>query len=149
MRPNLQSVALLSVWFAVILHLWWAVLVAAYRPPLHTTPLHALYRLMGHSQPALASLLIIVATLALAGIFWRYDQPVRRIALLVPQQIVLGISAAGALRAMYLGRFADGAPRAHSFIMADQAPMVLAFATHSMTILFLALVFVRWPNGVP
>lgn len=126
---------LLGVWFAIALHLLWAGLLLGSSAPRQTTGIWALSQLFPNRY-GLALILLTVAACALGGLF--REPSTGKILLLVPQQIVLGISAAGAVRAMVLGEFADGVQRHHAFLIADQAPVVLALLVHSMTILFLA-----------
>ena len=52
----------------------------------------------------------------------------------LPQQLVLLVSAFGALTAMATGTFADGALRPVSFIVADQSPIVLVTIFHILSV---------------
>ena len=55
---------------------------------------------------------------------------------LIPQEIVLSISAAGALKAMWTGSFADGVLRSNVFIAADQVYSVILAIGHALAIIF-------------
>lgn len=136
LRPSLHSIALFGVWYAVLLHLTWAGLLFASAVPEHVTGVHALSQLFPN-RIGLAIILLTVAACAVGGILLR-RLSVTKILLLCPQQLLLGVSAAGALHAMWVGHFADGVPRPHIFIIADQMPQVLALVIHSLTMLFLA-----------
>ncbi len=53
----------------------------------------------------------------------------------MPQQILLMMSAAGAVESMWLGQFADGVLRPHTFIIADQIYSILAAIGHTVAII--------------
>ena len=128
---------MMGVWYAIVLHFVWAGLVlTTNNAPRHATAVASVAELF----PAKAGLAIVFATVAFCALLSIYQKRITglKIALLVPQQLILGVSAAGALRAMYLGHFADGVPRPHGFIIADQLPAVLALLVHSATIIYLA-----------
>jgi len=128
----------MGVWFAVGLHLLWAsLLLAGSEAPKHATALYALAELFP-AKTGLAIILVTVAWCAMYGIVKHKLSVAARVMLLTPQQILLGISAAGALRAMILGHFADGVARPHTFLIADQSPAILALMIHTATILYLA-----------
>jgi hypothetical protein len=134
--------ALMGVWFAVLLHGLWASLLLFSDDPKNVTAIAALAELFP-AKTGLAIVLIAVASCASYGIL-RDSGPVgSRVMLLLPQQLVLGVSAAGALRAMWIGQFADGIDRPVTFLIADQSPAVLALLIHSATIVYLALTH-RW-----
>lgn len=130
--------ALMGVWFAVMLHLLWAGLLLFSENPLHITAMYALAWLFP-MRFGLAIVLVSVAACATYGIMRHSASVGARTMLLLPQQLVLAISAAGAARAMWLGAYADGVPRSHFFIVADQAPAIFAMFIHSATIIYLAL----------
>lgn len=152
-KPGAAS-ALMGVWFAVGLHLLWALLLNLNATPLQVTSVHSLAELFPNPH-GLSIVLLSVAGCALYGILKQGGTVMTRVLLLLPQQIVLAISASGAIKAMLVGHFADGVARSHTFLIADQAPAVLALLIHSATILYLAL-SERWvmkslavmPNGV-
>jgi hypothetical protein len=103
------------------------------------TALAALYRYMDH--PYLLILTLFgVAVLALLAVFSR---GLIYVWLLIPQQIVLMMSAAGAITAVYLSHFADGVERARIFIAADQIPVVLAALGHTAAIIALVVARTR------
>lgn len=128
---------LMGVWFAVALHFTWAATLFATPSARKTTGIWALSQLFPN-RFGLALLLVVVASCATASLFLRLS--LAKILLLAPQQIFLGISAAGAIRAMVLSHFADGVTRPAGFLVADQVPVVLALLIHSATIAYLAFV---------
>lgn len=133
---------LTGVWFAVTLHTVWACLLFVNGDARHATALYSLARLWP-ARIGLALVLLAVAACATYALLRVRAVALSRILLLIPQQLVLGVSAAGAVRAMVLGHFADGIARPTAFIVADQLPAVLALFAHSATIVCLALVR-RW-----
>lgn len=132
----------MGVWFAVLLHLTWAMLLLFSEAPKNVTAVSALAELFPDSR-GLIIVLIAVAGCATYGILRRNGTVGARVALLLPQQIALAISAIGAVQAMILARFPDGVERSHAFLIADQMPAILALLIHSATIVYLALVH-RW-----
>jgi hypothetical protein len=63
-------------------------------------------------------------------------QPSQRLSILgfVPQQVLLAIASLGALTAVYQGHYADGVVRPYSFILADQAPVILTLVLHTIAV---------------
>ena len=134
-----DDLALMVVWYAVALHLIWAICLFVSPAALHATAVAGPARLFPN-RFGLAILLIAVASVAVISLFLKRLTP-EKILLLVPQQLMLGLSAAAALSAMSHGHFADGVTRPHTFLVADQIPTVLALVFHSATIVILALAF--------
>jgi hypothetical protein len=131
-----------AVWAAVLLHLTWCVLLLL--PDTHApgaTPVYEVVRLAGSPWRA-AVLLGSVALTAMWGALRRLP-PGLKIYFLLPQQLVLGISAAGSILAMYNSHYADGVPRAASFIIADQLAVVLTWMFHTLAILYLYAIHTR------
>jgi hypothetical protein len=123
----------IMILFAVSLHLIWGVLLWRSDAPLGVTAIEALHRytsLLGLGHYGLSVLVTTVAVLALIGTI---VHP-RHFYLLMPQQIVLMMSAAGAVQAMWLGQFADEVLRPSAFIAADQMYTVLAALGHTVAI---------------
>lgn len=135
-RRKLEPATMLGVWFAVALHTVWVITLLIGSPPKNVTGVHSLAELFPNRY-GLAIILAVVAACATGGIFHRAG--LAKILLLTPQQLVLGLSAAGAVNAMIVGHFADGVARPQLFLVADQTPVVLALLVHSATILYLAL----------
>lgn len=123
--------ASLMILFAVALHLWWTLMIALDAAALHATGVASLYRYI-HHRDVLAAVIGAAAVMALSGLFVRASWMVL---LLVPQQVILMMSAAGAIDAMWLAQFADGVIRPRAFIAADQMYSVLAAIGHTMAII--------------
>lgn len=81
----------------------------------------------------LAVLLIVVALLAVFPM-WRPQRGLRTIGYAIPQQIVLTFAAGTAVAAMINSTFPDGVARPRAFIVADQAPAVMAAIFHTIAI---------------
>lgn len=129
----------LAIWTAIILHLIWVtLLVIPGTRAGNSTPVHEVVVLAGGELPAAAAL----ATVALAALYGttRSMSARSKILLVLPQQLLLGISAAGAILAMYHSHYADGVMRSGTFIVADQLAIVLAWLSHTAAVLFLVLI---------
>lgn len=132
----------LAVWAAILLHLVWVVLLL--KPGSHagqSTPVHEVVALTGAPWRA-AILLSVVASAAVFGTA-RSLTARDKILFVLPQQLILGVSAAGALLAMWRSRYADGVPRPGTFIVADQLAIVLTWGFHTAAIIFLFLIHTR------
>lgn len=130
------AASMMGVWYAVALHAFWAALLLSSSVAGGATALSGPARLFPNPV-GLSIILVTVAFCATLGIYHvRID--LTKILLLLPQQLLLGVSAASAIRAMWVAHYADGISRAHEFIIADQLPAVLALLAHSATILLLA-----------
>jgi hypothetical protein len=118
--------------YAITLHLTWGVLLLISDAPARVTAVHVLAMLLGPQLLAVALLGVgLAAWLAVA----RDRAGHLEFFLILPQQVTLMLSAGGAVLAMWTGHFADGEPRPHAFILADQAPAVLAALLHTGAIL--------------
>lgn len=124
----------LIIVYAILLHLTWAVALLFDRAAGNATAVHTLL----HFVPDIVAVDIYVgvAGLALFGLFYR--KSIMKPLCLLPQQFLLMVSAGGALWAMWLGQFADGVQRSHAFLVADQAPAVIAAALHTYAIFMVA-----------
>ena len=126
---------LFVVWYAIILHWLWGCMLLASNDPLAITAINAVSR-FGLVYPSSASILyFFVSSLAIIGIM--APRPVGLI-FLIPQQIVLYVSAYGAILAMSTGRFADGVQRTPAFLIADQAPAVIIAFLYTFVVIELA-----------
>ena len=124
----------LIVWFAIILHLCWGGMILVDRATLNTTPIHTISQVFDGWE-YIVIVLFVVAGAAIAGMMLPKIGPTIRLALMLPQQGLLVITAVGALTAMIGGHYADGVPRSHLFIAADQLPAVLVAVLHTIAIL--------------
>lgn len=107
------SVIVLS---AISLHIFWAINILIDHSALNANAINALYR-YAWSPEWLVGVLLGASVLAVLGISCK---SVWTIFLLFPQQIILLMSASGAIESAWLGQFADGVLRPHVFILADQ-----------------------------
>lgn len=74
----------------------------------------------------------VAGILALVGLW--LTRPVFKLIALVPQQLLLLISAGGAVAAISAGMYADGTIRSRAFIAVDQVPAILTALCHTMAI---------------
>jgi len=121
----------MMVLYAAILHLVWATTFYINEAAGNGTGLHAVSLLV--PVAGLLPLLILASIAALIGAFFNFPGSHY---LLLPQQVLLLISATGAITAMWLGHFADGVERSHAFIIADQAYVVLTAVSHTLALVF-------------
>lgn len=80
-------------------------------------------------------LLFLAAGLAALG-FWCRKR-VDNVLMLMPQQLLLYMSAGGAAEAILTGHFADGVIRSRAFLLADQCPMVLIAIFHTWAMMLI------------
>lgn len=120
------------VWYAIVLHFWWAVLCMISEAPLATVPLAGM---RGINHYIAAGLFALSATLALTSVLHEDTLGVMGFVLLLPQQAVLTMAAFAAVGLIVSGHYLDGVVRARVFIAADQAPFVLGAVFHSGAIL--------------
>lgn len=133
-KLNLQHSHYLIILYAIVLHLTWAVLLLIDADTGFATAVHTLEFFV---VPARATdMYLSVAVFALVGLI--YPKGIFSSLCLLPQQLVMMISAGGAAWAMWLGQFADGVQRSHSFIIADQAPAVIAAILHTYAVVMIA-----------
>lgn len=119
------------VMYVVFLHLSWSLIIWLDPVALHITSIHALYVVV-HTPNTLANILMITAIAATLGMVSRN---LWALLLVVPQQIILFMTAAGAVTAMYLGQFPDGVVRPHAFMIADQIHSVIAAVCHTVALI--------------
>lgn len=133
-----QAVSIM-VMYAISLHLFWAAIILIDDSSVHATAVHALFRYI--APPVLLSAFILFAALlATLGLFTHVPWIV---VMLMPQQILLMMSAAGAVEAIWLSQFADGVIRPRSFVAADQIYSILAAFWHTVAIIAHAIRIVR------
>ena len=119
------------LWFAVLQHLTWAVLLL-YGGELHTTAIDSVITRI-KPYPLSAAALIVISLLSMAAILMPKNtrqQWLSALYLSIPQQFVLFLSAGGAMTAVINGSFADGVLRPRAFILADQIPAILTALLH-------------------
>jgi hypothetical protein len=127
MSPGLR----LIIWYAICLHCLWAVLLLSDHAATGATPVHVY-----HAVPRWLLVAILLAASGFAGYGVTRRRPTRpALVALLPQQALLVISAAGAVTAVVAAHYGDGVTRARSFILADQAPVILAMLLHTAAML--------------
>ena len=123
------------IWYATILQATWGVCMLGWPESAGATAPSAIRDLM-RSTPLAAAVLLVASGMAVYVMFAQ-----RRLAtlfgstLLVPQQYLLFVAAAGAMGAILRGTFADGVPRPWAFIATDQAPTVVLAVVHGIALL--------------
>lgn len=65
----------------------------------------------------------------------RRQPSLRSLSALLPQQVLLTLSAYAATAAVIAGHYGDGLPRPRLFILADQAPAILALILHTAAVI--------------
>lgn len=129
----------IMVLYAVALHLAWGVFLLIDDVATNATAVHALFRYI--HPPELLSAVVVGA--AIAALLAMFSHAPLFVAMLLPQQALLMMSAAGAIEAIWLGQFADGVIRPHAFIAADQFNSVLAAIGHTAAIVLHTIRIVR------
>jgi hypothetical protein len=118
------------IWYAVLLHMLWGILLVASPAPYGATAMHVYASV---PRVALAGVLFLASGLAAWAITW--PQPSwKTLAALLPQQALLTISAYAALLAAAEAHYGDGVIRPRLFILADQAPVILTMVLHTVAI---------------
>lgn len=120
----------IMVLFAITLHLTWAATLLIDSSATSATAVNALFRFI--TLPLL--LVAIIATAALLALIAMVTRSQWTLLLLLPQQVLLMMSAAGAIEAVWTAQFADGVIRPRAFIAADQLYSVLAAVWHTVAI---------------
>jgi hypothetical protein len=118
------------VWYAVLLHTLWACLLLTGSKPYGATPLHVYSSL---PRLLMAGALLAASVLA-AWAVTRHQRSWQTLAALLPQQAILTVSAYAAFAAVVVAHYGDGVIRPREFILADQAPVILAFALHTAAV---------------
>jgi hypothetical protein len=111
----------------------WAGCVAVDPAALMTTGTHVLHITLG--QWGTVAALLISATMSL----FAFVMPRRwqTLAMLLPQQGLLYLSAGAAAWAIYNAQFADGVVRSHAFLLVDQIMLILAAFFHTWAMMLI------------
>ena len=131
---NDRSISIM-VLYAIALHLSWSFILLFDHGAINATAVHALAR---YIYPV-GLLVWVIAGAALAALVALLTRSIWTVVLLLPQQVLLMMSASGAVEAIWLSQFADGVIRSRAFIAADQLYSVLAAIGHTMAITIHAL----------
>ena len=118
------------IYYAVFLHGIWALMLLASDDPFGSTPLNSL--LLGHRYVT-ATVLLVASGLAVIGV--QRKGTTAGSLLLLPQQVLLMVSAVGGIVAAISGHYADGVVRPHLFIAADQLPGMVAAFCHTFAVI--------------
>ena len=122
----------LILWYAAILHLWWAGLLWLSPSAADATTTAALTDCF---SPRYVSVALVVASVMSLTVLYRARAPSIWTALcLLPQQALLTLAAVGAVEAIWASQFADGVIRSRYFIAADQFPPILAAVFHNFAV---------------
>jgi hypothetical protein len=135
--PAVNAIALgkYVVLLASVLHLMWAALLVVDSAAERSTPVHIVSLVFG-GPTRTAVVLVVVATLAMIFPFLRHRVTNHALALmLIPQQMVLLLSAGNGIRATAISHYADGVGRPWAFILADQLPVILLAVLYSVAVL--------------
>ena len=132
------------IWWAVIVHFVWGILLLVDVSPLGITAIHE-FALLGLPRYVISALFIVAAAMSTWGLVHKPKSDIIRILYLLPQQMLLVISAVGAAKAMWLSQFADGVIRPREFLIADQMPVILTAIFHTLAILEFNPA--SWKNG--
>lgn len=120
----------LIILYAIAVHILWALAAWADGSALNSTGLFGVTRLFGSTVTPFVCLAVAVS--AAVGLFLR--RPAWRLSCMLPQQTVLMLSSFGVLEAISLAQYADGVIRPRAFMIADQAPVILAAFAHTIAI---------------
>jgi hypothetical protein len=123
--------------YAVLLHfLWGILLILGNDSILNITAIHSIIKYIPIHNPLFHGLLFfIVGGCAGIGLLRKKLNPITALCLIIPQQILLIISAEGAIVAMIQSAFADGVIRPRAFLIADQCPVIIATLLHTFALL--------------
>ena len=124
------------IWYVILVHAIRGILLLFSNEPANITTIHMVVTLDLASVRGIGILFLSVACLALQGL---YIPGKAAIPFLLPQGIVVALSALGATKAMLVGTYADGVVRSPIFIMADQIPAVIIAALYWLLLVILAV----------
>jgi len=126
-RGKLRVSHVWIIWYAVILHTVWGCLLLLSPSAYGATAIHIFH---GLPRDLIASVLFLASGMAV----WAVTRPrpsLRSLAALLPQQGLLTLSAYGAVAAVVVAHYGDGVSRPRLFILADQAPAIIALILHT------------------
>jgi hypothetical protein len=123
----------LMIWQACIIHYIWGIALFVDERASWTTAINAITKYLP-SVKFEASLIIIASTLALFSLMSQ-KRTVLTLVALVPQQVLMMVSAFGAIQASVYSQFADGVVRPFWFIFSDQSPYIVVMILHTLAIL--------------
>ena len=121
------------VWYAIILHIVWGIVLLLSGVPTRITAIYALNEVV-NNHVVLGLIMIIAGVLACVGIY-SHKTDIKTLVLVLPQQFLLIMSMLGAMEAIDKSSFADGVIRPREFIFCDQFPAILASVLHTVALL--------------
>jgi hypothetical protein len=116
--------------YCIALHMSWSVILILDPAAIGATAL-SVFPYLFRGPDATSAILLFVGLLAAVTVLLRFPG---RAWLLLPQQVILLVSAYTATAAAVLGQYADGVPRPAAFILADQLHSILAAGGHAVAI---------------
>lgn len=122
------------IWYCICLHAWWGVMLLLDPAVQGVTAINFMTTLTGSAWGS-ALVFLGVAGLATVGLLRARPRTTTGLIEVLPQQVVLLLSAFGACAAVWLSRYADGVPRPRAFIAADQVPAVFIVLAHTAALL--------------
>src|SRR5215469_2861088 len=128
------------IWYAVVLHTVWGCLLLRSPAASGATALHVFNDL---PRSLMAGALFSASGVAVWALT-RRQPSLKSLAALLPQQALLTLSAYAAIAAVFVAHYGDGVPRPRLFILADQAPAVIAFVLHTAAVIEM---YARRPDG--
>ena len=120
------------VWLSILTHLVWGVALVADERAGWATATSVLHGMVGHHVVE-GLLVFLVGVLALVSEA-RKRRDVRSFVLLIPQQLLLFISAYGSFLAVTKSQYGDGVPRPFLFILVDQFAWILVAIFHAVVV---------------
>src|SRR5258708_112656 len=124
----------LPIWGAVALHLIWGGLLLLTDGANGVTAISSLFSAI----PSRAGLGLALIGAALCSAYALADRglpPFFRLLWLLPQQLIMTITAAGCVYYMWLGRFADRGTRPTAVLFADQIPAGIFATIYTLAVL--------------
>jgi hypothetical protein len=139
------------VWFASLVHLFQGVALLFYPEAGNATPTKILVDTFGHHVIAGIGL-IIVSSFAVYSLLRHRGDKKGTILYLIPQQIIMMLSAYESSQAIILSQYADGVIRSRAFIFADQMATIMAAIVHTVAIIDIYTIgffakITRWKNS--
>lgn len=120
------------MWAACCMHMVWGIVLLFDASPLQVVPIAAI---SFDGQYGLAAVLILSSALATAGVFWKDKPGLAQIGMLIPQQLILMISAASAVLVVLTGQTPSGQVLPPGQLAAGLSWTVFLAAWHTTAIL--------------
>lgn len=119
------------VWMVSFLHLFWAVLLIS-GGPYNTIGIGSLMAVFHYRWLAVTILLVTVVVTTYGLVC--HPPRIIRAATLMPQNLLIGIVAAGEILFAIHGHYADGTIRSSLFILGDQCPYIMLLYMHTVAL---------------